>query len=209
MKIKLILIISLTAGLLFTAVGQNKTNVKQNLETRIQDQSLGISFSKIGSVEKQDSSTYRITLKSSNRFSSQTATVLVSKSDRMFIDLPGSYGGRIYLDSPAGTKLLSNRILVDSVIYGQQKFHREYWAVYAGMGMWDCVVINYIQNNGKYYIVSLVQDKQIGKPGEIYSGKQLTNKELKMKALSSLQDTANTIVNEYNKLISSFQIQSH
>lgn len=61
MKIKLILIISLTAGLLFTAVGQNKTNVKQNLETRIQDQSLGISFSKIGSVEKQDSSTYRIT----------------------------------------------------------------------------------------------------------------------------------------------------
>ena len=206
---KMIFTIALAAGLVFTANGQTKEGVQQNLKNRIYNKALGLSFAKVGSVVKQDSSTYRITFTSSSSHPSQAATALVATSNRLFVDLPGSYGGRLYIDSPAGTKLLHNRILVDSVNNGQQIFHREYWAVYAGMGMWDCVINNYVLNDGKYYIVSLVQEKQLGKPGEISRGKPLTSEDLKMKALSSLQDTTNNIVNEYNKLISSFQIQSY
>ncbi len=205
---KVILTIVLATGLLFTAYGQNKIGIQKKLENLIQDKTLGISFAKVGDVVKQDSSTYRITLTSSSSYSPQTATALVTISNRLFVDLPGSYGGRLYLDSPAGTRFFRNRILTDSVNNGRQIFHRGYWAVYAGMGMWDCVINNYFLNNGKYYIVSLVQEKQLGKPGEVLSGKTVTNEELKLKALSSLQDTTNNIVNEYNKLISSFQIQN-
>lgn len=206
---KVILTLALSTGLLFIANGQNKISVQKNLENRIQDKNLGISFAKVGNVVKQDSITYRITLTSSSSYPPQTAIALVTTSNRLFVDLPGSYGGRLYFNSPAGTKFLRNRILADSVNNGHQIFHREYWAVYAGMGMWDCVINNYFQNNGKYYIVSLVQDKQLGKPGEISNGKTLTNEGLKLKALASLQDTTNNIVNEYNKLISSFHIENY
>ena len=205
----IIFTVLLASGLLITVRGQNEVSAQKNLENIIHDRTLGISFCKAGKVVKQDSTTFRITLSSTSGLSPQTADALVTTSDKLFVDLPGSYGGRVYLDSPGGVRVLHNRILVDSVNNGQQTFHRGYWAVYAGMGMWDCVINNYIRENGKYYIVSLVQDKQFGKPGEIINGKPLTKHELKFRIISSLQDTTNNIVNEFNKLVSSFKIQNN
>lgn len=204
---KIILTMVLSACILFTVEGQHKTSALSNSGTRIHDDVLGISFAKIGSVSKLDNSTYRISLSTENS-PVQSAIATVSLSDRLFIDLPGSYGGRVYLDSPAGLKLLKNRMKVDTVNISGRNFRREYWAVYAGMGMWDCVINCYSKEYGKYYIVSLVQDKPVGKPGMIVGGKQITSDEMKSKAVVSLQDTTNGIINKFNNLISSLQIQN-
>ena len=189
---------ALIVSFLITTNGQ--TNSSQNSKDRISDKSLGISFIKEGSVTQSGNNTYNIVLSSS-------ATAHVSAVNKLFVDLPGSYGGRVYFDSPVGEKMMHNRILIDSVNTGQQKLKREYWAVYGGMGMWDCVINCYTYINGKYYIVSMVQDKMIGKPGEIINGKHISSTELKMKILSSLQDTTNTVVKKFNSLLTSFQIQ--
>ncbi len=195
---KIFLTAALIISFLITIKGQ--TNSPQNLNNRLKDKSLGISFIKEGKVTQSGSTTYNIVLSSS-------ATAHVSAVNKLFVDLPGSYGGRVYLDSPVGEKIMHNRILVDSINTGQQKLKREYWAVYGGMGMWDCVINCYAYVNGKYYIVSMVQDKMMGKPGEIINGKQISSKELRMKILSSLQDTTNTVVKKFNGLLASFQIQ--
>ena len=189
---------ALIVSFLITTNGQ--TNSSQNSKDSISDKSLGISFIKEGSVTQSGNNTYNIVLSSS-------ATAHVSAVNKLFVDLPGSYGGRVYFDSPVGEKMMHNRILIDSVNTGQQKLKREYWAVYGGMGMWDCVINCYTYINGKYYIVSMVQDKMIGKPGEIRNGKHVSSTELKMKILSSLQDTTNTVVKKFNSLLTSFQIQ--
>lgn len=205
---RLIFIIWLIAGLLCIVNGQIKTDAKQNLDGRIQNDVLGISFTKIGTVVQLDSSTYTLALSLSGTTTAKSAIAQVSVSNRLFVELPGSYGGRFYLDTSSATQILKNRVIVDSVNTGRQNFCREYWVVYAGMGMWDCVINCYVQGKGRYYIVSLVQDKQIGKPGEIVDGKPLKAEDLKLKIVSSLQDTNDRVVNDFNKLVSSFQIHN-
>ena len=76
------------------------------------------------------------------------------------------------------------------------------------MGMWDCVINTYIKQKDHYYIVSLVQEKPLGKPGLLVDGKSLQAENLKLKALTSLQDQNNGNVVKFNKLLSSFQIQN-
>ncbi len=204
---RLIVILILFSCLFCSANSQIKTNIQKNAVNRFQDKTLGISFDKIGSIIKLDGTTYNIDISSSNVPSVQPAVAKVSVVNKLFVDLPGSYGGRVYFDSPIGEKMIHNRILIDSVNTGQQKLIREYWAVYGGMGMWDCVINCYTYVNGKYYIVSLVQDKMMGKPGEIDNGKRISSNELKSKILSSLQDTTNTVIKKFNSLLASFQIQ--
>jgi hypothetical protein len=206
MTTKLTFVIALIMGLFYTANGQIMIRTQQGLNSRVQDNVLGISFAKVGTVVKLDSSTYSINLLSSGTSPAQSAIALMSVSDKLFIDLPGSYGGRVYLDSPSAARLFKDRVMVDSVNTGQLNFRREYWAVYAGMGMWDCVINSYVKKNGRYYIVSLVQDKPIGKPGEIVNGKSLKAEDLELKVVSSLQDTTNSIVHKFNKLLFSFRI---
>lgn len=204
---RLMLTTALIACILFTVDGQNNTSIQNYSGPRIQDNALGVSFAKIGRVAKSNDTTYSINL-TSDASPKQTAVANVSVSSRLFIDLPGSYGGRVYLDSPAGTKLLHNRVKVDSINKDGRSFQREYWAVYAGMGQWDCVINCYSKENGKYYIVSLVQGKQIGKPGEITDHNKITSDALQLKALSTMRDTTENIVKNFNTLLSSVQIQN-
>jgi hypothetical protein len=204
---KLIFTLLIVSSWLFCANGQINKAAQSSLNNRIQNKVLGISFSEVGKVSQVDNSTYNINLSSSDNLSNPSATAQISVVNRLYVDLPGSYGGRLYLDSPAAAKLIKNKLLVDSVDNGQQIFKRQYWAVYGGMGMWDCVINCYTYANGKYYIVSLVQDKMMGKPGEIVNGKPVSSNVLKLKVLSSLRDTTNPIVNKFDNLVSSFQIQ--
>lgn len=205
---RLIFIIVLISGLLCTADGQFLRDSKLSLNNRVQDDVLGISFDKVGIVTRLDSSTYNISMLSSESSPTNSAFAQVSGSNRLFIALPGSYGGRLYLNSPLTNRLFQNRVMIDSVNTGHLNFHRGYWMVYAGMGMWDCVINCYVQKNGRYYIVSLVQDKPMGKPGEIVDGKPLKAGDLKLKIVSSLQDTTNNIIRKFNKLLSSFRISN-
>ena len=208
MRKKIFYILTFAACYLSITNGQNILSSQQDINNRVFDDHLRISFAKVGTVSHVDSSTYKITLSSSNTPSGQSAIAEVTSSDRLSIYLPGSYGGRMYLDSQTASSFFLNRVLVDSVNSGQQKLRREYWAVYAGMGMWDCVINCYTEENGKYYTVSLVQEKPMGKPGEIINGRPLTADELQLKIVSSLQDTTNITAKEFNKLLSSFQINN-
>ncbi len=194
------------SGLLFAVNGQNMAPSAKDL-IRIQDKELGISFVKSGAVKQIDNTTYNISLTSSESGTSNNAIAEVSVSNRLYVDLPGSYGGRLYLDSPNAGKLIQNIVEADTVIINQQSYKREYWVVYAGMGMWDCVINCYAKRDGKYYMVSFIQDRQIGKPGEIIESKQLNSGDLKLQALSFLKDDTNNSISEYYKLLSSFQIQ--
>ncbi len=205
MKDKLIYILIIAVCLFSYINGQVAKNENTNSNNLVKDNALGISFAKVGAVKLVDNSSYSIKLSSENS-SIQNAIAKISTSDRLFVDLPGSYGGRLFLDSPGAANLLKDRVKVDSFSNGQQNFKREYWAVYAGMGMWDCVINCYSQKEGKYYIISFIEDKQFGKPGVISNGKQLKAEDIKMKILSSLQDTTNNNVKEFNNLVASFQI---
>ena len=203
---RLIYILFILSGLLFGINGQNMETTA-NVPNRIQNNELGISFIKNGEVKQVDNSTYSIRLTSSESNSSNNAIAHVSVSNRLYVDLPGSYGGRLYLDSQNTKQLIKNRVMTDSIILNQQSYQRDYWIVYAGMGMWDCVINCYAKRDGQYYIVSFIKDKHIGKPGEIIEGQQLKSGDLKLQGLSYLKDEANNSINEYYKLLSSFQIQ--
>jgi len=189
-----------------TIKSQDLNNSSNENVTVIHDAKFGISFRQIGKAEQLDNSTYVIALSSNGNSSLENANAEVAKSDRLFIDLPNSFGGRLYLDSLPSDHFLENKVLIDSFDSGIYKFQREYWVVYAGMGMWDCVINCYTKVNGEYYIVSLVQNKRIGKPGLVVNDKALQAKDLRMEALTSLQNRSNTIISDYYKLLSSFQI---
>jgi hypothetical protein len=187
---------------------QNKSNAQQVVSDYFHDDVLGIAFAKIGTVVKVDNSTYHILLQSSENSPVHPAVVQVSTTDRLFVDLPGSYGGRLFFDSPSASQLFQNRIFADSVNTGQLNFRREYWVVYAGMGMWEGVINCYTQKGGEYYVVSLIQNLSVGKPGEEVDGKPLTFENLKGKVFQSLHDTTDVIVNEFTTLLTSFQVQN-
>lgn len=203
---KLIFTLFLISSWIFCANGQINKSAQSGLNNRIQNKALGISFGNIGKIMKVDSTTYNIELSSPDIPSTQSATAQISAESRLFVDLPGSYGGRLYLDSTSANKIMKDRVFVDSVNNGQLNFNRSYWAVYAGMGMWDCVINCSTQKNGKYYIVSLIQELPVGKPGLIVNGKQLNSNELKMKIVSSMKDTTHTTVKKFYNLLSSFQV---
>ncbi len=183
---------------------QDKSNPQDGL---VHDDALGIAFAKIGTVEQSDSASYRITLRSSENSSARSGLAQISATDRLFVDLPGSYGGRLFLDTPSASLLLHDRIFIDSVNTGQQIFRREYWTVYAGMGMWEGVINCSTQQGGRYYIVSLLVQEPIGKPGEEVSGAPLKAGDLSRRLLNSLQDTTDVIVNEFTTLLTSVQIR--
>ena len=203
MKKKLFFTVVLITGLICTGNSQIINRNSNDNMKKIQDDSLGIFFKKIGPVLQVDKSTYKIILSSDNS-NVESAAAQVSVSGRLFLDLPGSYGGIVYLDS-SSTDFYRNRIMVDSFKTKNENFIREYWAVYDGMGMWDCVINCYKKVRDEYYILSLIQDKQIGKPGEISEGKSLTSEELKLKIVFSLKDTTEAIIKQFNELVSSFQ----
>jgi hypothetical protein len=186
---------------------QSAGTVQQNASSIIHDKVLGISFAKISTVKKIDSSTYSITLLSPENSSARTAFAQISQADRLFVDLPGSYGGRLYYNDPGMKDLATSRLKSDSLDSGTIKFTRDYWAVYAGMGAWEEVINCYTQQNGHYYIVSLIQNRMLGKPGMEIEGKQITREKLQAKVIASLTDTTDAVVKQFNELITSFRIE--
>ncbi len=170
------------------------------------DNALGISFPEIGKVEKIVGAGYRMVLGSSDKISGNSPVARIFVSNEPFVDLPGSYGGRLYINSPAAGRLLKERVFVDTVRIDSIGFTREYWTVYAGMGAWETVINCYSLQSGKYYIVSFSHDVSGVKPGEFVDGKQITAQEVKARLLKSLRDSTNTAVQQFNQLVTSFRI---
>lgn len=192
---------------LFSLHAQEKSAAGQTNGAIVHTTVKGISFAAAGPVNMLDSVTYQIPLESAGSTQPRSAVVTVSASDRVFVDLPGSYGGRLYLDTPAAAKFSPNRIPADSVVTGQAAFRREYWAVYAGMGMWDGVINCYTKVDGHYYVVSLNRQISAGKPGEEVNGVQLRSGELQKNVFNALQDSTDELVNDFTALLRTVRIQ--
>ncbi len=190
-----------------TAYSQESQSYKSDRSKIIKDNVLGISFPEIGKAEKVDSTGYRMVLPATDETSHASPVVTVSVSNRLFVDLPGSYGGRLYLDRYGARRLRRDIAYTDTTESGSVKFVRQYWTVYAGMGMWECVINCYSDESGRYYILSLSSDVTAGKPGEHVGGIRLTSRRLKSRLLSSLRDTSNVALQQFNKLVTSFQIE--
>lgn len=195
------------AALLFTCtLPANTCRAQQPASPRVVDDALGIAFAPIGRMQKSDSATYSMTSLSSSRPVSRTAIAEVAVSERLFVDLPASFGGRVYLDGLPESRALRFRVLEDSVNTGGYAFRREYWTVYAGMGMWEGVINCYARVGGRYYIVSLEQTMPMGKPGEDAGGAPLDGESLNANLLSSLRDSTDDLVSRFTALLSSVQI---
>jgi len=175
----------------------------QDQVDQILNRHIGFSFGKVGVVQQVDSVSYRITLPNEANHQDQ---VMITVSEKRYLDLPGSYGGRLTLDTVIPERILENRVLTDSVMVGDRLFTREYWAVYGGMGMWDCVLICYTEAAGRYFIVTRRLAKTLGKPGMTVNERPLTKQDLRMKAIALLQDTKSTAGQDFNRLLFSIRI---
>lgn len=166
----------------------------------------GVSFQKVGQIAASDSSSYSLILGNASPESGTKPVAHISVASQLYVDLPGSYGGKLYYESPDMKNLTASRVQSDSFDNGSVKFTREYWVVYAGMGAWEEVINCYTQQNGRYYIVSFSQDVMLGKPGMEVEGKQITRKEIRAKAIASLTDTTNLALKQFNELLTSIRI---
>jgi hypothetical protein len=169
------------------------------------DQTLGISFLRIGNATRHDANGYSMSLQNpGGKIRVATAAILVS-SERV-VDLSGSYGGKLYLDKPMAKALLTNRVKVDSVSISGLWFRREFWAVYAGMGAWEGVTNCYAFLNGQYYVLSLSAELTLGKPGEIVDGEGTSAELLRGRVVDILSDGREPVVQKFNDLLVSFQV---
>ena len=132
--------------------------------------------------------------------------VSISIDQQLFVDLPGTYGGRFYLNNNPNAALLSNRYAVEHETVNGLVFTKEYWLVYGGMGSWETIINCYTKHQDRYYIISLDHSFLSEIPGEIVNGKEISKQELITKTLNVMHDNSNKFVNTFNAMFSSFSI---
>ncbi len=204
------LFLVLAACLAFSIDAMAQTDSTRSVASRnsmVTDQALGISFLSLGQAARQNENGYRMSLQSASGNIRQ-ATAQVSVSQRAVVDLPGSYGGMMYLDEPKAKALLTNRVRIDTVTSGGLQFRREFWAVYAGMGAWEGVINCYAFHNGQYYVLSLNAQLALGKPGELVGRKRASAEVLRTRLANILTDNQEPVVQKFNAFLSAFQVNN-
>jgi len=174
--------------------------------SRVDDRALGIAFTPVGRVTKTGDATYSMAMVSPVPSPAPDAVAEVSVSDRLFVDLPGSYGGRFYLDSAKPPVMLRSLLTADSLARGGNMYRREYWIVYAGMGMWEGVINCYTRAGGKFCIVSLIKEAPMGKPGERMEEGSADAEDIRARFLSTLRDSTAPLIERFDSLLSSVQL---
>ena len=198
--------LSLIFAAYFGAQSQSDPTLRTLLsDSLVSDHTLGISFVRAGLETKRTDGGYGITLESTGGMIRRAAAGIFVASRRT-IDLPGSYGGKMYLDNPRAGAILKNIVRVDTTSVNGIPFTREYWAVYAGMGMWEGVVNCSALRNGQYYVVSLTTDFMLGKPGDDVEGKRITTEALRSRMADILSDPREPVVQQFNSILSSFEV---
>ena len=191
-----------------TVYGTGQVDTARSIDSpksMVTDRTLGISFLKIGSAPRRIEKEYRMSLQNPGA-KIRLATAGVSVSRRPYVDLSGSYGGKLYLDTPKTRSLLRNRISIDTVDVGGLRFRRELWAVYAGMGMWEGVINCYAFSNRQYYVLSLNVDIPMGKPGETVAGERMNTELLRSRLAKMLGDKQVPAIKTFNELLQSFEV---
>jgi len=171
----------------------------------IQDSALGIAFVENGRVEKHTSTGYTIAFQGADA-TMRDATAQILVTTKPFVDLPGSFGGKLYLDTPEAKRLSKDIVKVDSVVVGSLHFRREYWAVYAGMGAWEGVINCTASGNSEYYVLSLHVDLSLGKPGEVQGGGKLDVDGLEKRAVGILSNPESPVIREFQTMVLSFRV---
>jgi hypothetical protein len=183
----------------------DRTRSSAPRDSMMSDQTLGVSFLRVGQVARHDENGYKMSLQSPGG-KIRLATAGISVSVRRVVDLPGSYGGKMYLDELKAKSFLKNRVKVDTVDIGGLQFRREFWAVYAGMGAWEGVINCYAYHNRQYYVLSLNADVTLGRPGEVVDGERISAELLRTRLANILNDRQEPVIQKFNAFLSSFQV---
>ena len=174
-------------------------------ENVITDQALGVSFRTIGQSARTAGDEHVMTVQSGVGII-RSATASVSVSPRPYVDLPGSYGGRLYLDDARANVMIRNIAKIESVEVAGIQFRRELWVVYAGMGQWEGVINCYALHNAQYYDLALNTGISLGKPGEVLDGKAVDAESLRSRLVAILTDAGEPVLQNFNDLLTSFRI---
>ena len=166
----------------------------------------GITLPLNGTIEHPADGVVRERLTPTAQSGVQEAFIDAALAEHPSIDLPGSYGGRLVLDSPAGAAIAESIIRTDLVTTADRTWRREYRAVYAGMGMWDCVIRCYSDVDGRDLSVTLVQTMTAGKPGEEVNGAPLRTESVRATLLTRMQDATSPAVQRLTALLGSLSI---
>jgi len=182
--------------------GTRSPALRDNIVT---DRSFGISFLEAGQPIASTKNGYTMSLESPTGAVRQ-ATAAITVLPRPTVDLPGSFGGILYLDDPNAKSLLADVVRIDTVNINGLQFRREIWAVYAGMGAWEGVINCYAFHNYQYYSLRLQADISAGRPGEFVDGEQTSAETLRSRIADVLSDPRESVVQQFNALVSSFRV---
>ncbi len=202
---RILYVIAILLGLVIGPLAEAQNQSLIIRDSVVSDRVLGIAFLRIAPLSGNSSRGYTMLLESATG-AMRYSTVRVSVSQGPFVDLSGSYGGRLNLDSPATGHLMDNIVGIDTLFINGLTFRREYWAVYAGMGMWEGVINCYASRREQYYTLSLNSDISAGKPGEIEAGQTLDEGKLRSRVSNALRDPREPIVQKFNALLQSFHV---
>ena len=189
----------LLAGLIVLPVTHAQTAARTSVAP-------GITLPLTGPLEHPADGVVRERLMPDQRSGVQEAFIDAVLTGHPSIDLPGSYGGRMLLDSPAASSIAESIVKTDIVTTADRTWRREYRAVYAGMGMWDCVVRCFTDADGQDLSLTLVQTVSAGKPGEEVNGAALRTDDVRTTLLARMQDASSPAVQRLTALLGSLRI---
>jgi len=185
---------------------QGALNQLLNKARSYHNPSYGFKIRYFGELEEQNPKQVVIKLPKFEEDQVPQSYITISVEKQPFVDLPGTYGGRLYLNTDSPSALLQDRYVVEHVVINGLAFIKEYWLVYGGMGNWDTVINCYTKQNGRYYVISLHYPFLSGVPGKVVNGRKISKGELITKGLKAMHDNNNDYVQAFNTVLSSFSI---
>ena len=195
----LFLIVAGTSGAVIKQTGSAKSNVYVSRSNKFMVQYNG-------TLIQKSKNEYEIKLRADEELSNDRNEVHIFVSERPFVYLPGTFGGKYYFADNPNSVLAEDRIPGDSMTFNGIKFARDYWAVYAGQGQWEAVINCYGFHGGKYFVLSLGHAAFTGMPGEEINGIRVTKQQMRTKLINALRDTTNNIVRSFNQILGSFSV---
>lgn len=203
---KLSLIGSMMFLLMGTAIfAQNKQASVKQVKVYV-DSSYGFKVQYEGTLSERSKDEYVIKLPPPADAKEVGSYARIFVSQRPFVYLPGTYGGRYYFNDDKTSRILSDYVHADSVSVNGLRFARDYWAVYVGQGQWETVINCYAFHSGRYYTVSLGHNFLTGMPGEIVNGSRITKQQMWTRLIDTMRDTTNGYVKSFNQILGSFSI---
>ncbi len=204
-----IVILSLFSGMIFLLLGRTVNSQTKKASGRqfnvYTSNTHGFTVSYDGTLVQRGNDEYVIKPAASNGTNDRNE-VHIFVTQRPFVYLPGTYGGRYYFDAGKNPNTNSDYVSGDSVTVNGLRFAQDYWAVYAGMGQWETVDNCYALHNGHYYTISLTRDFKTAMPGEKVNGVAASKTQMRAGLIEKMRDSTDVYVKSFNQILKSFSI---